>query len=175
MRGPCASQRCVIRYPLTPPVRVDTPRTMHEPISGATTGRFLLLGLGLVLGLAASRSASGGPAEDDGVPSGMVAHVAGGVCPPGWAPAPNVEGRLVVAVAEGKDVGVQVGSPLSDREDRTHTHDYAGELALPSKSIAAADGSNESGAKAQAYAIAGTTDPGVSGLPFVQVMACVKQ
>ncbi|MDI1476811.1 hypothetical protein [Polyangium sp. y55x31] len=148
---------------------------MHKPISGTTTGRFLLLGLGLGLGLVASRSASGEPVEEDGVPPGMVAHVEGGVCPPGWAPAPNVEGRLVVAVAEGKDVGVQVGEPLGDREDRTHTHDYAGEIALPSKAIAAADGDNQAGAQAQTYTIAGTTDPGVSGLPFVQVMACVKQ
>jgi len=148
---------------------------MHEAISGAKAGRFLLLGLGLGLGLVASRSASGEPVEDDGVPAGMMAHVEGGVCPPGWAPAPNVEGRLVVAVAEGKDVGVQVGEPLTDREDRTHTHDYTGELALPSKSIAAADGSNQSGAKAQTYTIAGTTEPDTSSLPFVQVRACVKQ
>lgn len=148
---------------------------MKEPISGAKAGRFLLLGLGLGLGLVASRSASGEPAEDDGVPAGMVAHVEGGVCPPGWAPAPNVEGRLVVAVAEGKDVGVQVGEPLADREDRTHTHAYEGELALPSKSIAAGNGDNSSGAKAQTYGLSGTTSPGVSGLPFVQVMACVKQ
>jgi hypothetical protein len=161
---------------LTPRGHADTHSAMRKRFSGAWSTRpAKILFLGLALGLVASRSASGGPAEDDGVPSGMVAHVTGGVCPVGWAPAANVEGRLVVAVAEGKDVGVQVGEPLGDRDDRTHEHAYAGSLALPAKAISAADGPNQTGAASLEYAIAGTTSPGVSGLPFVQVLACVKQ
>jgi hypothetical protein len=47
-------------------------------------------------------------------------------------------------------------------------------MTLPSKNIAAADGSNMEGAEARAYPVAGTTAEETSGLPFVQVKACVK-
>lgn len=141
----------------------------------AATGKALVAGmaLGAFVVLGQSR-ASGGPAEDDGAPSGMIAYVQGGQCPLGWEPALLVEGRLVVAVDDGANVGVEVGAPLGDREDRAHSHAYSGEIALASKNIAGADGSNNSGAAAQAYPIAGTTAEDTSGLPFVQVKACVK-
>jgi hypothetical protein len=140
----------------------------------AATGRALVAGIAIgafVLGLS---RASGGPAEDDGAPSGMVAFVQGGNCPLGWEPALLVEGRLVVAVDDGANVGVEVGEPLVDREDRAHTHAYSGDLTLASKNIAAANGSNMEGAAAKAYPVAGTTAEETSGLPFVQVKACVK-
>jgi hypothetical protein len=105
----------------------------------------------------------------------MVAYISGGACPVGWIPASNVEGRIIIAVSDGKDVGVQVGIPLGDQEDRQHAHGYKGEMVLPSKSIAATNGANLEGAKAQSYSISGTTNAGPSGLPFVQVTTCVKQ
>jgi len=134
----------------------------------------VLLFAGLGIGLIATRQASG-EITDDGVPSGMVAYISGGACPAGWIAASNVEGRLVVAASDGKDVGVQVGMPLGDQEDRMHSHAYKGDLALAAKSIAAADGPNLEGAKAQTYSLLGTTQTGPSGLPFVQVTTCVKQ
>jgi len=137
-------------------------------------GKWALLFAALGISVVATRNAAG-DATDDGVPSGMVAYVSGGTCPAGWIAASNVEGRLVVAVSEGKDVGVQVGMPLGDQEDRAHTHTYKGDLVLPSKSIAAADGPNLEGAQAQTYSISGTTKANPSGLPFVQVTSCVKQ
>jgi hypothetical protein len=147
---------------------------MRKRMLASSTEKWALLFAALGIGLIATRNASG-EITDDGVPSGMVAYISGGMCPAGWIAASNVEGRLVVAVSEGKDVGVQVGQPLVDQEDRTHSHSYKGDLALPAKSIAAADGANLEGAQAQTYSIAGTTQTGPSGLPFVQVTACVKQ
>jgi hypothetical protein len=141
--------------------------------SGA--GKMVIAALSIGAGLVGARAASGDPIDDDGAPSGMVAFVSGGKCPLGWAPAANVEGRLVVGVTDGKNVGVQVGDPLADQEDRAHSHAYAGELALPEKAIAGGDGANNTGAAAQAYSISGKTEAGASGLPFVQVQACVKQ
>jgi hypothetical protein len=82
---------------------------------------------------------------------------------------------LFAIFIDGKDVGVQVGMPLGDQEDRLHAHSYKGDLALPSKSIAAADGANLEGAQSQSYSISGTTNARPSGLPFVQVTTCVKQ
>ncbi len=137
-------------------------------------GNWALLLAVLTTALIGTQNASGEP-SDDGVPAGMVAYMSGGVCPVGWVAASNVEGRIIIAVADGKDVGVQVGMPLGDQEDRHHAHTYKGDVLLPAKSIAAADGANFEGAQAQSYSISGTTNAGPSGLPFVQVTTCVKQ
>jgi hypothetical protein len=147
---------------------------MHKRRFASSSGKWVLLFVGLGIGLIATRKAAG-ESTDDGVPSGMVAYISGGICPAGWIAASNVEGRLIVAVSDGKDVGVQVGMPLADQEDRMHSHAYKGDLGLAAKSIAAADGPNLEGAKAQTYSLSGTTLAGPSGLPFVQVTTCVKQ
>ncbi len=147
---------------------------MRKRFLDSTIGNGALLLAVLTTALIATQNASGEP-TDDGVPSGMVAYISGSTCPVGWAAASNVEGRIIVAVSDGKDVGVQVGMPLSDQEDRQHAHTFIGDLALPAKSIAASNGANLEGAQAQSYSISGTTNAGPSGLPFVQVTTCVKQ
>lgn len=147
---------------------------MRKRFFGSSRGKWALLWAALGIGLIGTQSAAG-DVMDDGVPSGMVAYVSGGVCPVGWIAASNVEGRMVVAVADGKDVGVQVGMPFTDQEDRVHAHGYKGDLVLPAKSIAGADGANVEGAQSQTYSISGTTKADPSGLPFVQVTTCVKQ
>lgn len=133
-----------------------------------------LFGLGLVAWVALAGKAEGGP-MDDGVPSGTVAFFSGGACPAGWTTAATVQGRLVVGVVDGANVGVQVGTPLGDQEDRQHQHTYTGSVTLGSDDIAGADGPNQSGAAAQAYTVMGTTGMAPTGLPFVQVQPCVKQ
>ena len=121
-------------------------------------------------------SAQGGGPSDDGVPLGTVAFFgAGTACPTGWLPADMVAGRMVVGATEGAAVGRTVGTPLGDREDRTHTHDLAGTLMVPSRSIAAADGSNRQGAAAGAQRVTGSAAAASSGLPFVQLRACVRR
>jgi hypothetical protein len=121
---------------------------MRRRIFVSSSGKWVLLLAGLGIGLIGTRNAAGNNV-DDGVPAGMVAYISGGLCPTGWTPASNVEGRITIAVSDGKDLGVQVGTPLGDQEDRNHTHSYAGELELPAKSISASDGPNQEGAQAQ--------------------------
>ena len=164
----------MVLSPLTKHMHPDKSGPMRRRFLDSTLGKWALLLAALTTALIATQKASGEP-TDDGVPSGMVAYISGGACPVGWTAASNVEGRIIVAVSDGKDVGVQVGMPLGDQEDRQHAHPYKGDLALPSKSIAAADGANFEGAQAQSYSISGTTNAGPSGLPFVQVTTCVKQ
>lgn len=154
---PAYRQECMRKKSYTSSVKIGVPILAVLGIGFITTGK------------------AAGESTDDGTPAGMVAYVSGGTCPAGWIPASNVEGRIVVAVADGKDVGVQVGMPLADQEDREHTHAYKGNLALPAKSIAAADGANVEGAQAQPYDLSGNTQSSPSGLAFVQVTACVKQ
>lgn len=136
--------------------------------------RLAILALAASPWLLRAGRARGGPPADDGVPSGTVAFFSGGTCPPGWTPATEVQGRLVLGAPGDGAVGVTVGDPLADREDRGHQHAYSGSVQTADKAIAAADGSNNSGAQAQSYTVTGTTEAQPSGLPFVQAQACAK-
>lgn len=124
-----------------------------------------------------SGSASGEGPGDDGVAPGTVAFFGSetAACPDGWAPAEYAMGRLVVSVVEEPLVGRQVGEPLADQEDRTHEHAYFAAINLAYKSVSAADGGNNEGAKAQLYPVEGTTEPAASGLPFIQLLVCEKK
>jgi hypothetical protein len=137
-------------------------------------GRLGVVIAGAALAIAGSRRAEGDPAPLDGAPKGAVAFFAGTSCPPGWVAAADAQGRLLAGVTEGKDVGVTVGEPLADSEDRTHNHAWSGDVTLAYKSVSAADGPNQSGAAAQAYTITGVTEPAVSGLGFAQVLVCER-
>jgi hypothetical protein len=123
---------------------------------------------------AATGPALGDGGADDGTPRGTVAFFVGDSCPPGWTAAADARGRVLVGVGVGEEVGVAVGTPLGDQEDRPHVHPWVATLALPAKNIAAANGGNGQGAAATSYALAGQTDPGPSGLPFAQLLACEK-
>jgi hypothetical protein len=133
-----------------------------------------LVALGIV-GVFGTRSALGGGPVDDGVPTGTVAFFGSGAsCPMGWIPAPNA-GRMIVGVTDPMAVGRTVNTPLADREDRTHTHGFSGSITLATRSIAGANGGNQQGARAGMHPVTGTTLGSTSGLPFIQLRACVKQ
>lgn len=122
------------------------------------------------------RSAQGGDPLDDGVPVGTVAFFAPGTdCPTGWMPFDPASGRMIVGVAEPGAVGRTVGSPLTDREDRTHTHEFSGTVALNPRAIAGANGGNNQGAAARSYTVSGSTQPSASGQAFIQLRACVRR
>jgi hypothetical protein len=136
--------------------------------------RLGILGAAAGLSLIGGGRAQGGDPLDDGAPSGTVAFFSGSACPPGWKPADDLPGRIPVAVIDPMAVGVKVGKPLGDAEDRAHGHPFGASLTLADKSLAAADGGNQSGAAAGMYMVSGSTDPAPTGLPFIQVLACAK-
>ena len=72
-------------------------------------------------------------------------------------------------------VGKLIGTALTNQEDRTHIHSFQTSADLPYKSISAANGGNGQGASAARYTDSGNTEPAPSGLPFVQLVGCVKQ
>jgi hypothetical protein len=113
-------------------------------------------------------------AAADGAPATMVAYFAGDACPAGWQPADDARGRLIVGVLAPADVGVTVGTPLGDQEDRAHEHAWLATLSVPAKNISAADGGNQQGARAQSYDVGGMTGPATTGLPFAQLLVCEK-
>jgi hypothetical protein len=146
--------------------------------SGLGEPTLVALAFAILLGAAwlgkGAPPAPAGPTASDGVPSGTVTYFEGDACPAGWEPATQVAGRLVVGVVDPTQGGVTVGAPLGDLEDRTHSHAFSGTVTPSYKGLAALDGSNDTGAAAQGYAVAGATDAGTSGLPLYQMQACVK-
>jgi len=110
----------------------------------------------------------------DTAPPGIVLFANDDSCPVGWNPLEFARGRIIVGAATGGDVHVVVGSPLRDREDRTHRHTFTLQLSLSQKNIAAANGPNQDGAAPGTHdaTLAGAT--ATSGLPFRQLLACTK-
>ena len=135
-----------------------------------------VLAAGLAVGI---RTASGDDPTgglDDAL-RGMLSFVAPDVtaCPQGWRPAQETSGRLVVGVTDSDAVGKLIGTPLLTQEDRTHSHAFSVTADLPYKSISAANGGNNQGAGAGKYPDDGQTELAPTGLPFVQLLGCVKQ
>lgn len=93
-------------------------------------------------------------------------------CPDGWYTPAEMTGRLIVSVTDGSISGLTVNNPLGDREDRAHTHSYAGNLGLPSKHIAADSCCDTQGGSAGNHSYTGTTHNGTSGVPLTQLYFC---
>lgn len=107
-------------------------------------------------------------------PPGIVLFASDTRCPDGWVELESARGRIIVGAATGGDVGVTVGAPLADREDRAHRHTVALTLTLPDKNIAAANGGNQDGAAPGRHDAMFTSAPATSGLPFRQLLVCRK-
>ncbi len=58
-----------------------------------------------------------------GVPSGSVMFFDLPACPTGWTELTAARGRALVGLPQSGTLGHTVGSPLTDGEDRQHTHD----------------------------------------------------
>jgi hypothetical protein len=107
---------------------------------------------------------------------GFVGFIAGD-CPPGWTPLSSAQGRLILAVNNSFQAGAAVGFPLSDGEDRAHTHSVAGQFEIPSRQVSAGCliTCNEDGAhsgKQPLLPFFNGTTASTSGFPFVQLTAC---
>lgn len=119
-------------------------------------------------------TASSGSGETDAAPPGMVLFATGATCPSGWSVHIASQGRMLVGATLGGDVGLAVQTPLSDREDRTHTHAVTVTATLSQRNIAAANGPNNNGAAPGTVSATLPSAPATSGLAFVQRLACVK-
>ncbi len=132
------------------------------------------LAVGASLGMLRTRNASSEPMVADGAPFGMVTFVGGGVCPPGWVRASDLEGRAIVGTVTKEDVGVEVGTAFTDREERVHQHQYTGSVTLAPKPVGVPLGVNTIVAAAGTYSIEGMTEKNDAGLPFFQMEGCLK-
>lgn len=112
--------------------------------------------------------------EPDAAPPGMVLFASSASCPAGWSVHASSQGRLLVGAALGGDVGLAVQTPLTDREDRAHTHPVRVSATLSQRNIAAANGGNNNGAAPGTVSTTLPSAPATSGLAFVQRLACIK-
>jgi len=87
------------------------------------------------------------------IPAGFTTYFDDEGCPDGWYELGTAEGRLIVSTDNGVDSGITVNKPLSDAEDRTHTHDYSTTVNFPSHAVAAIDCCNNQGAANKAYPV----------------------
>jgi hypothetical protein len=134
----------------------------------------VLIAAVLGLGSAAPAGVIPDDASADNVPPGMVSFFTTTACPTGWKVADPAAGRLIIGVSDATAIGRTVGDPLGDAEDRVHGHGITASIDFPGKSISAADGSNNSGGASGTRTLAGAAAPATSGLPFVQLTACVR-
>ncbi len=58
-------------------------------------------------------------------------------CPTGWSTLPLLEGRLLLLVNNSYQAGEPVGFPLTDGEDRLHSHVVSGSFNVPYKEVSA--------------------------------------
>ena len=110
----------------------------------------------------------------DAAPVGVVLFASGGECPAGFEPLAAARGRLLVGAELAGEVGLTVGTPLGDKEDRTHTHGVSLSVTLAYKSVSAADGGNHNGAENGTWTGGAQSPAEASGLGFIQRLACVK-
>jgi len=106
------------------------------------------------------------------IPEGFITFFESDSCPDGWIPVETAQGRLIVSVSDPEQAGITVGVPLSDQEDRVHTHTYETALKLPEKDVAAIGCCNDQGACHDNYGISGKLNVSASGLPFIQLLLC---
>lgn len=165
-----------VTWPLTKRHIFATFRNMRQSkwFGHRSTVAVAALMVGASFGVFCIRDASSEPMVADGAPSGMVAFVAGGVCPPGWNHVSDLEGRALVGTVTTEDVGIEVGTPFTDGEKRVHHHDYTIDIDLGAKFLAASNAPTGTAASAKVYSVTDVTDDHASELPFFQMEACVK-
>jgi hypothetical protein len=122
--------------------------------------------------------------SDDTTPSGMVAFfmTSSTTCMPGWSDFPQADGRLLLAVTTPAAVGVTQGTPMTDQTAPVHTHVFSTTVTIAQKNLEAESGSNHAGAASDKQPSVpdnppGTTNGGAgesSNLPFIQILACIK-
>jgi hypothetical protein len=113
-----------------------------------------------------------GAASGDPLPSKMIFFVPGLDCPEGSAPATDAAGRMLLVVNNSGDVGKTLGDPLTDQEDRSHSHSGKMSVNLSAHSISGANGPNNQATRKGSQTANITSGASTSGLPFIQLLVC---
>jgi len=109
-----------------------------------------------------------------GVPQYVVTFYEAANCPTGWKPTLSTAGRFIIGLpADGTPEAAFGGDPLSVAENRTHTHQFSGQLSVPSTGVGLASGCCAEGFGAPgSYGFSGVTGASGADLPYVIVTQC---
>ncbi|MEM1182515.1 MAG: hypothetical protein AAGM22_29480 [Acidobacteriota bacterium] len=131
----------------------------------------------LFLLILASLAPVGAFAQDPDAPSGTIAYFAGDTCPTDWqADTSSIDGFLFLATEDSQDVGDNGRDPLGDQEDRTHDHCVEAVVDINKKNMEGQKGGTGSSVgKKGDYQAVSTSDSSTSGLPFAQVLTCIRE
>jgi hypothetical protein len=112
----------------------------------------------------------------DSLPTGAVMFFTTRACPLGWEPFSDAAGRVAVAMQRDAPVGTRFGTPLSDGEDRAHTHTLSESFNVLEVSYAGIVGccNDNLGAANSAASFTTTSAASTTGLPYVQMLVCRK-
>ena len=110
----------------------------------------------------------------DSLPMGAISYFNRQTCPSGWLPFDVAAGRTVVP-AQGTEVGLATGMPLTDAEERTHSHPVTATLQLPTVDYAGIAGEANHGlGRGGSQTLNVTFDKASAGIPYVQLLICQK-
>ena len=119
----------------------------------------------------------GGPRiqSQDSLPAGAVSFFNRKTCPVGWEAYALAAGRTVVPSIGRDPVGNTQGDPLSDSEERKHSHQLSGSVSTDSVSyIGIAGEANHGVARSGTYPLSLSSEPAASNLPYLQLLICRK-
>ena len=114
---------------------------------------------------------------EDALPNLTIAYF-NGPCPAGWdnTAMASAAGRTLLPTPRGGGAGGFIGEALSSQEAPAHAHATAsGSITSPAKEFILIDGCcNDSLGHSGTHPMAGSTESGHSGLPYIQYNACLK-
>ena len=111
----------------------------------------------------------------DEVPPDAIAYFEALVCPNGWSPAQQSQGRLMLGLMDEALSGDENASAsLMPGEDRNHQHDFSGSVTLPFNEVALASGCCMDIGGSGETSYAGSSASTHSALPFIELLACKK-
>lgn len=101
-------------------------------------------------------------------------------CPGGWTPTGNLadamNGRFIVPLMPNGTTQETVETALKSGEDRTHTHSFSSSIVLDDTYIDGVDGCcNDDPTSRGPFAFRGTTAASSAHVPYVQLLACIKE
>jgi hypothetical protein len=131
----------------------------------------LLLSLAVCLGLLSPTLAE----AQDALPTGTISYFNLASCPTGWDSLTMANGRFLVPVSPNAGIAATVGDPLASKEDRTHVHPFSSSIDVNSCSYILVGGCcNKDLGASGTRTFSGTTAATSTGLPYVQLLLCMK-
>ena len=148
-------------------------QTTHLKRSNPAYVSLLLVQAMAVACLAASRIDA--QTATDPYPQNSIAFFNAGVCPGGWEPYGDGNGRFVIPVNVSSGVGDRVLSPLSSGQDPTHTHEFSSFIEVKRVRYAGSSGGgNTNLGSAGKKEFSGITKETGSNVPYIQLLICIK-